>query len=79
VPAAAEVHMVLKDQDDVISQLGAAVLVVGKYLQAYGLTLSDFVVGLEDYSGIVQERRLSPEGARAVFMNRQSMHEYLLE
>ena len=79
LPEAAEVHMVLKNQDDLISQLGAAVLVVGKYLQAYELELTDFVVGLEDDSGIVQERHLSPKGVVAVYMNRKTMRELLLE
>jgi hypothetical protein len=79
LPSAAEVHIILKSQDDLIEQLGATVLVVGKYLQAYELTLTDFVVGLQDPTGIVQERRLSPEGAQAVFMNRKSMREFLME
>ena len=79
LPEAAEVHMVLKDQNDLITQLGAVVLVVGKYLQAYEMELTDFVVGLEDNSGIVQERKLSPKGVRAVFMNRKPMRELLME
>jgi len=69
----------LKDQNDLITQLGAVVLVVGKYLQAYELELTDFIVGLEDNSGIVQERKLSPKGVRAVFMNRKPMRELLME
>jgi hypothetical protein len=79
LPEAAEVHMVLKDQNDLITQFGAVVLVVGKYLQAYELELTDFIVGLEDNTGIVQERNLSPKGVRAVFMNRKSMRELLME
>jgi hypothetical protein len=78
LPEAAEVHIVLKDQNDLITQLGAVVLVVGKYLQAYELELTDFIVGLEDESGIVQEQNLPPKGVRAVYMNRKTMRELLL-
>ena len=43
------------------------------------MDLTDFVVGLQDASGIVQERHISPDGARDVFNNRKSMRDLLME
>ena len=79
LPQVADVHIVMKAGDDLIEQLGAAVLVVGKYLHAYEMELTGFVVGLQDSSGIVQEREISADGARSVFNNRMSMRELLME
>ena len=60
-----DVHIVMSKQDDLIEQLGAAVLVVGKYLQAYEMEFQEFVVGIQEPSGIVQERAIPAEGAQA--------------
>lgn len=79
LPVAADVHIVMSKQDDLIEQLGAAVLVVGKYLQAYEMEFQEFVVGIQEASGIVQERTISAEGAEAVFSNRMSLRTLLTE
>ena len=79
LPVAADVHIVMNKQDDLIEQLGAAVLVVGKYLQAYEMELQEFIVGIQEPSGIVQERTISAEGASAVFSNRLSLRDLLTE
>lgn len=79
LPVAADVHIVMSKQDDLIEQLGAAVLVVGKYLQAYEMEFQEFVVGIQEPSGIVQERTISAEGAEAVFSNRMSLRTLLTE
>ncbi|MEC7240988.1 MAG: hypothetical protein VXW32_07085 [Myxococcota bacterium] len=79
LPVAADVHIVMSKQDDLIEQLGAAVLVVGKYLQAYEMEFQEFVVGIQEPSGIVQERAIPAEGAQAVFSNRMSLRELLTE
>lgn len=79
LPVAADVHIVMSKQEDLIEQLGAAVLVVGKYLQAYEMEFEEFVVGIQEPSGIIQERSISAEGAQAVFSNRMSLKTLLTE
>ena len=79
LPKIAEIYIEMIDRQD-WGQIAAAVLVVGKYLQAYELELTEFEVGLrnpmnpEDIQGFT----FPGESVLAVYNNRMSMKELLL-
>jgi hypothetical protein len=63
--------------DDLDQDLGALGLVLGKYIQHYGLETIAIEVLLEDESGSVRQVRMQSSSARRFFTHRMSLEEFL--
>jgi len=63
--------------DDLDRDLGALGLVLGKYIQHYGLEAQGIEVLLEDEAGSVRQVRMHPDSARRFFTHRMSLEEFL--
>jgi|GEM_PF-7126888 len=79
LPKVADIYIEMIDRQD-WGQIAAAVLVVGKYLQAYELELTKFEVGLKNPMDPedIQGWNFSGESVLAVYNNRMSMKDLLL-
>ena len=63
--------------DGLDRDLGALGLVLGKYIQHYGLEAQEIEVLLEDESGTVRQTQIHPDSARRLFTHRMSLEEFL--
>jgi hypothetical protein len=63
--------------DGLDRDLGALGLVLGKYIQHYGLEAKAIEVLLEDESGGVRQVHMHPDSARRFFTHRMSLEEFL--
>jgi hypothetical protein len=78
VPQDVRFQVRLRGKSEAIDRdLGALGLVLGKYVQHYGIEARDIHVLIEDQDAKVREVKMNPDVARRFFTNRMSLEEFL--
>ncbi len=78
VPQDVRFQVRLRGKSEAIDRdLGALGLMLGKYVQHYGIEARDIHVLIEDQDAKVREVKMNPDVARRFFTNRMSLEEFL--